>query len=471
MESADETNIADPSKVEALGTASAAPAADDFVLTVPLPEKADGLVIADGSSVIIDQNDERQSFLHVKSDGNLTIGHKTFPADILIGTRFGASFEVIGDKLVPYNKITVQDSAAQRHAERQCDNRNLVDGDNAQTLSEGDIEEMQKSGQSGAEIINALVANSTTFAAKTAFSQEKYLKKKKRKYCTIITVLRPTHRTICKTLFAKSPYRIHHLRHDALALMLNMSNVGAGARVLVVETCGGLITGSVAERLGGHGVVCASYEGEKPPARDLVRYFNFDEAHMSSITSLSLQALRHGLAQAAANPAPAQGAEPVDAAQEAAGMEATASSDSAAEDARGGNPGASCGTEPPASSRQGVKVSGRIRAPSTDELATWAHEGFSSMLLVAPQLEPAAAVAALMPMLQPSAPFVVFSNYLQPLAECMQDCQLRKVAVGLQLSEPWMRIQQVLPMRTHPMMSMSGTGGYLLCGTRTAGVS
>eukprot|EP00854_Cymbomonas_tetramitiformis_P007681 gene7680-9144_t len=385
MESADETNIADPSKVEALGTASAAPAADDFVLTVPLPEKADGLVIADGSSVIIDQNDERQSFLHVKSDGNLTIGHKTFPADILIGTRFGASFEVIGDKLVPYNKITVQDSAAQRHAERQCDNRNLVDGDNAQTLSEGDIEEMQKSGQSGAEIINALVANSTTFAAKTAFSQEKYLKKKKRKYCTIITVLRPTHRTICKTLFAKSPYRIHHLRHDALALMLNMSNVGAG---------------SVAERLGGHGVVCASYEGEKPPARDLVRYFNFDEAHMSSITSLSLQALRHGLAQAAANPAPAQGAEPVDAAQEAAGMEATASSDSAAEDARGGNPGASCGTEPPASSRQGVKV-----------------------------------------------------------------------AVGLQLSEPWMRIQQVLPMRTHPMMSMSGTGGYLLCGTRTAGVS
>ncbi len=32
------------------------------------------------------------------------------------------------------------------------------------------------------------------------------------------------------------------------------------------------------------------------------------------------------------------------------------------------------------------------------------------------------------------------------------------------LSETWMRQYQVLPKRTHPLMSMSGSGGFILVG-------
>lgn len=30
------------------------------------------------------------------------------------------------------------------------------------------------------------------------------------------------------------------------------------------------------------------------------------------------------------------------------------------------------------------------------------------------------------------------------------------------VTEPWLRRYQVLPGRTHPMMAMSGSGGYIL---------
>ena len=46
--------------------------------------------------------------------------------------------------------------------------------------------------QDGKEIMEALISNSATFSTKTAFSQDKYRRKKARKYCTYITLNRPT---------------------------------------------------------------------------------------------------------------------------------------------------------------------------------------------------------------------------------------------------------------------------------------
>nr|AFK39347.1 unknown [Lotus japonicus] len=48
----------------------------------------------------------------------------------------------------------------------------------------------------------------------------------------------------------------------------------------------------------------------------------------------------------------------------------------------------------------------------------------------------------------------------------MRNLQLEKMAVGLQLSEPWLREYQVLPSGTHPCMQMSAFGGYILSGTK-----
>lgn len=45
--------------------------------------------------------------------------------------------------------------------------------------------------------------------------------------------------------------RCRFIRVDALSLLLTMANVTAYSDVLVVDMVGGLVTGAVAERLGG----------------------------------------------------------------------------------------------------------------------------------------------------------------------------------------------------------------------------
>ena len=85
--------------------------------------------------------------------------------------------------------------------------------------------------------------------------QEKYLKKKTDKYTVRATVERPTARSLAETLFSWRPERIQYMRADTLAMLLTMANIGAHGRALVLDACGGLVTGAVAERMGGFGQV------------------------------------------------------------------------------------------------------------------------------------------------------------------------------------------------------------------------
>lgn len=49
---------------------------------------------------------------------------------------------------------------------------------------------------------------------------------------------------------------------DTLSLLLSMANVGAYSDVLVVDMVGGLLTGAIAERLGGSSSFqCSQYSG------------------------------------------------------------------------------------------------------------------------------------------------------------------------------------------------------------------
>lgn len=62
-----------------------------------------------------------------------------------------------------------------------ADNRELGDTNTAQTLNQDDIKQMKMDGKGGKDIIDALIENSASFAAKTVFSQEKYIRKKQKK--------------------------------------------------------------------------------------------------------------------------------------------------------------------------------------------------------------------------------------------------------------------------------------------------
>jgi tRNA (adenine-N(1)-)-methyltransferase non-catalytic subunit len=164
--------------------------------------------------------------------------------------------------------------------------------------------------QAGAEIIEALCTNSATFETKTEFAQDKYIKRKSKKYVVRVTLRRPTARVLCECMFEKSGgTRTHNLRADTLAAALSLANAAANSRVLVIESCGGLLTAAAAERLGGHGKVCAAAAGDKRAAPiDAVRHLNLSERERSVLRTTTLQALLDAARRVAAANAPAAAA-------------------------------------------------------------------------------------------------------------------------------------------------------------------
>ena len=114
-----------------------------------------------------------------------------------------------------------------------------------------------------------------------------------------------------------------------------------------------------------------------------------------------------------------------------------------------------------------MRLQREAAAAATQELLNCVCKtGFDCCIVAAPSSHPTSVMTKLMPLLAPSASFAVFSNWPQLLAECHLALQQARQALNLTLAESWWREYQVLPARTHPTMSTSGTGGYLLSGTK-----
>ncbi|KAH8938650.1 hypothetical protein BDL97_16G094800 [Sphagnum fallax] len=462
-----------------------------------------------GCAVLLDINDgDRLAFAHLSPHASVKVGNAKCLLDPLVGIPFGSVFEVQsgpnGHVLVrlqhPITESKEKESIESEEAvERMCrDNRALIDNNTAQTLSAEDIEQMRREGATGKAIIEALVANSASFEAKSAFSQEKYKRRKQKKYAPHVLVRRPSARSVCEAYFAKDPNKIGFLRMDTLALLLSLANVGANAEVLVLDMLGGLLTAAVAERLGGHGSVCSTFHTAKAQTVDMVRLFNFDTSTASRVFRVSLSELT------GARYATQKAQEAKEATDASDGLqEPPCSADAMEEDkldqianteARGEKQGEDASrlqqgasdttdtrvlpetdeqlvlpapraeeniSEPKQGHIEGNKA--KLSAP-VEDMTRWASQGFSSLIIGAPYLDPWTVAQCMLPLLASSAPFVIYHPYSQPLAECMHHLQAEHMAVALQLSEPWLREYQVLPSRTHPNMQMSSTGGYVLSG-------
>lgn len=86
----------------------------------------------------------------------------------------------------------------------------------------------------------------------------------------------------------------------------------------------------------------------------------------------------------------------------------------------------------------------------------------SSRLILATDLNPLSVLARLSQYMGGSSSIIVYSPHLQVLAETLLHMKLSPTYLNPTLTESWSRTYQVLPGRTHPLMSTSATGGYLL---------
>lgn len=87
-------------------------------------------------------------------------------------------------------------------------------------------------------------------------------------------------------------------------------------------------------------------------------------------------------------------------------------------------------------------------------------------LVIASKHDPLTVLKAMLPLLRPSSPFVVYCDAIDPLLPSFKHLQTESDVVAVHLTEAWVRDFQVLPNRTHPTMTVSATGGFLLSGIK-----
>ena len=364
--------------------------------------------------------------------------------------------------------ITANDKVQRATRYNKADNRDLVDNNAAQTMTQKQLMQMKHSGQySGSTIVQCLVENSATFEKKTEFSKAKYLARKTKKYQQRCRLVRCTGATVAEAMFLKNPRMVLNLREDSLAQMLSYANVYAGSQVLIMESCMGIITGAVAQRMGGYGKIISVYTAQQPAWSDMIKKFNLSFAenhsikwiHSGDIFADETETAKTGESNPGKDdkeeidielrerrelqwPCPLQDHTRNHLAKMTSSFE-----------------------QADFLSKRCNRFARKLTRHTTAEVKRFLHSQ-SDSLIVACKYDPTETLIQLLPYLAASCPFVIFCEHMEPLVECFRELQKQDLAINLRLTDTWLREYQVLPGRTHPNMTMSQSGGFLLSGIK-----
>nr|XP_056712017.1 tRNA (adenine(58)-N(1))-methyltransferase non-catalytic subunit TRM6 [Euleptes europaea] len=404
-----------------------------------------------------------------------------FYLDNAIGHIYGTTFEVTGGgSLQPKKRV---EEATAETKEAGTDNRNIIDDGKSQKLTHDDIKALKDKGIKGQEIVQQLIENSATFRDKTEFAQDKYIKKKKKKYEAVITIIKPSTRILSTMYYAREPGKINYLRYDTLAQMLTWGNVHAGNKMIIMETCAGLVLGAAMERMGGYGYIIQMYPGGEA-VRAATNCFGFPESFFQTLYEFPLNKVRNLLSGTfSIKVLPSESEENIPLAEESNGSLDEKELSTQETDME-------CGTEiatessPPdeqemvdiptdGEALEDNKAKGTMRDKQRKqeerrkkliETAALLRDKDADGLIVASRFHPVPVLLSLLEFVAPSRPIVVYCQYKEPLLECYTKLRERGGVINLKLSETWLRNYQVLPDRSHPKLTMSSGGGYLLTG-------
>ncbi|KAK0057010.1 tRNA (adenine(58)-N(1))-methyltransferase non-catalytic subunit TRM6 [Biomphalaria pfeifferi] len=429
-------------------------------------------IIADGDHVIFKRDGTCRVF-QIKPDRQAYFEKVKFTVNDLIGQPFGSTFKVDRGNLVKLSETKVLE-LEQVASEPGADNRNLLDSESNQKMRLEDIQKMKSDGLSGEKIIEELVENSETFDSKTSFSQAKYLKKKKKKHLQMFTVLKPTARLVME-IFSKEPAKICFLRPDTVSQILNFSNVMYGSNVAVVETCQGLVLACVLERLGGHGKVIHIVPNTSDTlCRQVMNYFNFTKDQLDNFYSVPITCLKvetDGIQHKSLN-INSSTEIPRDTLMSYSRTELPAiemlpdRTDDVNEAEK-----SDIMTEEKEAEKKKREVKREEKQKRQEAAAAFIQNKKLDSLIIACKYNPLPVVKKLIQFLPPSRCVVVYCQYIEPLVECYAWIKEQQVGCQLKFSETWCRDYQVLPNQTHPVINMSGTGGYLLTYTTVSKLS
>eukprot|EP00440_Ansanella_granifera_P061350 gb/GFBE01066510.1/.p1 GENE.gb/GFBE01066510.1/~~gb/GFBE01066510.1/.p1 ORF type:complete len:438 (+),score=105.26 gb/GFBE01066510.1/:1-1314(+) len=382
-----------------------------------------------GSHVVLrDSEGTQKVFFLGASCEDLRMGkYGPIPVDVVLKVPYGATLR----KEASGQWERVRRSADTMEADKvevEGNNRHLAQDNSAQSLTPAEVKEL-KGKCSGGEVVEALASNSATFATKTKFAQEKYLKKKQQKHVQQVVLLRPTVMELCETYYKQSRAKVCGLRYDYLSSLVCHADVRSGGRYFLLDCAAGLVAGAMAQQMAGSGQVYRVFRGGFPDKG--VHELDLSEAEKAVLRQMPLEVLQSGargekaLEEWLRPPQPSNAVPPV--VDETAAAQANLRQEARATRAK----------------QRQADLDG-LKAELVNGVVIVAGDDDSELS--------AEALEAGLQRLAGSGRVVVFGHHLQPLAALQGTWRASPHFVDVRLEQLFTREYQVLPMRTHPFM-------------------
>lgn len=338
--------------------------------------------------------------------------------------------------------------AVLNHTTPGSDNRDINDDGFSQNLTKEELEEMRYiKGTSSKEIVEQLVENSKTFNSKTEFAQEKYLKKKEKKYFEYIQICRPTMRHLADYYFRQDPEKIMNIRKDSLSQILSYANISSSGNYLLYESgTNGLLPAAVLNTMGaGTEARLIHLHPGNLSSKQALLAMNFSEEQLNRCTSVNIYSVLRQFYQ----------------------------DDAACVDENEANSNEMPSDDGPPQKIRKLDDDALSEEQTKQKKPKWFYENAAACellrikfdgLIIASREHPTNILNALLPFIKPSRPVVIFNQAREVLADLYVELKTGSKITSLRLTSNWMRNFQVLPNRTHPEVMMNGNSGFLLCG-------
>uniref|UniRef100_A0A1A9W3X5 tRNA (adenine(58)-N(1))-methyltransferase non-catalytic subunit TRM6 n=1 Tax=Glossina brevipalpis TaxID=37001 RepID=A0A1A9W3X5_9MUSC len=375
------------------------------------------------------------------------------------------------------------------------DNRNIIDDGDSQSLKPDDIEQLRDEYNESTKIIEKIVENSKTFHTKTEYSQEKYLKKKEKKYFEFVQIKQPNIRLIAEIYYRQDAERIMSIRMDTLSQIISYSGVSAYGNYLMYESgTNGLLPAAFLNAMGSNTEACLVHMHPGNVAqKQAVLALNFPEEQGRRCISVNIYSVLREYYQGENSKEEEstdsnEHLEPcikkpklqneVDEEKKQkegfAGQQKDSINNSGQKIEQENineieSDGSKQAQETTINDDCNVKCSNKVQVPQKWQLENrraccLMREKFDSLFIAAKE-HPTNLVRELLQLIKPSRPIVIFSLCREVLTELYMDLKTNSSKViNLHLTSNWMRLYQILPNRTHPEVNMQSNSGYLLTG-------
>lgn len=445
-----------------------------------------------GDYVIV-QRQNYHKLYKVTEHGNLLLGKDNLEMSEIIGKPIWTTYKLEskkgGKRLYTLRETKEVESLSEDLKSilpSGLDNRTIIDDGTSQQLSTEEIVGLREAGKSGKEIVGELISNSKTFHNKTEYSQEKYLRKKEKKYFEYVTIKKPTIKLIHDIYFRMDHLKISGLRMDTLAQLLFYSGVKAdGLYILYDSGSQGLPASAMLHRIGANtsGKLVHMHPGNVPQ-RTAIQAMNFPEEQLSRMFTVNIYSLIRIYYQGSERFIEESKYREKSEVLKEESVASKCREKSGAEDADNAEVSQvrkepteilidsetenSLETKKLKRKLEDIPNHGPPKKPKwlieTQEAVELIKERKAEGLAIIAKEHPLNIIKGLLPFLGSSRPFVIYHASREPLQETYVALKQRSDVINLRLLANFLRSYQILPERTHPDILMSDTGGYLLYG-------